>query len=67
MRQQLARRLHGALAQASVAEDARFELARGCPQHAFQHCWPAFTMVRRRPRHAQTRPLRPVMNGPGPE
>jgi hypothetical protein len=22
--------------QVSVAEDARFELARGCPQHAFQ-------------------------------
>jgi hypothetical protein len=22
----------------SVAEDARFELARGCPQHAFQAC-----------------------------
>jgi hypothetical protein len=21
-----------------VAEDARFELARGCPQHAFQAC-----------------------------
>ena len=24
--------------QDSVAEDAGFELARGCPQHAFQHC-----------------------------
>jgi hypothetical protein len=24
--------------QVSVAEDARFELARGCPQHAFQAC-----------------------------
>jgi hypothetical protein len=22
----------------SLAEDARFELARGCPQHAFQAC-----------------------------
>ena len=22
----------------TVAEDARFELARGCPQHAFQYC-----------------------------
>jgi len=21
-----------------LAEDARFELARGCPQHAFQAC-----------------------------
>ncbi len=21
-----------------IAEDARFELARGCPQHAFQAC-----------------------------
>ncbi len=27
-----------AFALVSVAEDARFELARGCPQHAFQHC-----------------------------
>ena len=27
-----------AFAQVSVAEDARFELARGCPQHAFQAC-----------------------------
>jgi hypothetical protein len=26
-----------------VAEDARFELARCCPQHAFQQCAPAFT------------------------
>ena len=34
--------------QVSVAEDARFELARGCPQHAFQHCWPAFASDRRR-------------------
>ena len=24
--------------QVNVAEDARFELARGCPQHAFQQC-----------------------------
>jgi len=24
--------------QISTAEDARFELARGCPQHAFQQC-----------------------------
>src|SRR5215471_230412 len=23
-------------------------LARGCPQHAFQHCWPAFTNGRHR-------------------
>jgi hypothetical protein len=27
-----------AFSQVSVAEDARFELARGCPQHAFQAC-----------------------------
>jgi hypothetical protein len=25
-------------AKAALAEDARFELARGCPQHAFQAC-----------------------------
>jgi hypothetical protein len=36
----------------AVAEDARFELARGCPQHAFQQCWPPFTIVRHRPRTA---------------
>ena len=24
--------------QVSVAEDKRFELLRGCPQHAFQAC-----------------------------
>jgi hypothetical protein len=27
-----------AFLQVRVAEDARFELARGCPQHAFQQC-----------------------------
>jgi hypothetical protein len=27
----------------SVAEDARFELARACTQHAFQVCGSAFT------------------------
>ena len=27
-----------AFVQVNVAEDARFELARGCPQHAFQQC-----------------------------
>src|SRR5674536_397656 len=27
-----------AFALVAVAEDARFELARGCPQHAFQAC-----------------------------
>jgi hypothetical protein len=32
--------------QVSLAEDARFELARGCPQHAFQVCAPAFGTVR---------------------
>ena len=31
MRQQPIRRLHGAFAQASVAEDARFEFARVAP------------------------------------
>src|SRR5215813_15505487 len=35
--------------QVSAAEDRRFELLRGCPQHAFQQCWPAFTGVRHRP------------------
>ena len=34
------------IAWSEVAEDARFELARGCPQHAFQVCAPAFTSVR---------------------
>ena len=38
-----------AWSQVSVAEDKRFELLRGCPQHAFQQCWPAFTEVRHRP------------------
>ena len=32
----------------SVAEDRRFELLRGCPQHAFQQCWLAFTGVHHR-------------------
>jgi hypothetical protein len=41
--------------QVRVAEDGRFELARGCPQHAFQQCWPAFTNVRHRSRRARTR------------
>ncbi len=31
-----------ASSQVKVAEDARFELARGCPQHAFQVCASAF-------------------------
>jgi hypothetical protein len=35
--------------QVSVAEDRRFELLRGCPQHAFQVCAPAFVTVRGRP------------------
>jgi hypothetical protein len=35
--------------QVSVAEDRRFELLRGCPQHAFQQCCIAFTGVHRRP------------------
>ena len=30
------------IAWSEVAEDARFELARGCPQHAFQQCASAF-------------------------
>jgi hypothetical protein len=29
----------------SLAEDRRFELLRGCPQHAFQQCCPTFTAV----------------------
>jgi hypothetical protein len=28
----------------SVAEDARFELARACTQHAFQVCGCSFTL-----------------------
>jgi hypothetical protein len=28
-----------------VAEDKRFELLRGCPQHAFQVCGPASYVV----------------------
>src|SRR6516164_7496127 len=32
-----------------VAEGRRFELLRGCPQHAFQVCAPAFTPGRDRP------------------
>ena len=32
------RRPPSVFSQVSVAEDARFELARGCPQHAFQQC-----------------------------
>src|SRR5262249_27268264 len=43
-----------ASSQVSVAEDARFELARGCPQHAFQQCWPVFAGVRHRPGPART-------------
>jgi hypothetical protein len=31
----------------SVAEDARFELLRGCPQHAFQVCGRAFAVGQR--------------------
>jgi hypothetical protein len=30
--------------QVSVAEDRRFELLRGCPQHAFQVCGRLFTL-----------------------
>ena len=48
-----------------VAEDKRFELLRGCPQHAFQQCWPAFTSVRHRPRPARPRLGRPLLNGGG--
>src|SRR5262249_61674861 len=33
----------------TAAEDRRFELLRGCPQHAFQQCWPASTSVHQRP------------------
>ncbi|WP_326593697.1 PIN domain-containing protein [Streptomyces sp. NBC_01294] len=40
----------------ALAEDTRFELVRGCPQHAFQVCWRwsglhprSFTCVRCRP------------------
>jgi hypothetical protein len=51
--------------QINVAEDARFELARGCPQHAFQQCTPAFTGVRQRPWPARTRSGRPPVNGGG--
>jgi hypothetical protein len=36
-------------AQVSVADDKRFELLGGCPQHAFQHCAPVFTTGRNRP------------------
>jgi hypothetical protein len=35
--------------QVNMAEDARFELARACTQHAFQVCAPAFTAGRARP------------------
>jgi hypothetical protein len=50
---------------ARVAEARRFEPLRGCPQHAFQQCWPLFTGVRHRPRPARTRPRRPLVNGAG--
>src|SRR5262249_61999717 len=53
------------IAWSEVAEDARFELARACTQHAFQQCWPAFTGVRHRPRTAQTRSERTLVNGAG--
>ncbi len=36
--QWLQRLCRSASLQVSAAEDARFELARGCPQHAFQAC-----------------------------
>jgi len=39
-----------ASSQVSAAEAARFELARGCPQHAFQVCALAFAPGRGRPR-----------------
>ena len=32
-----------------VAEDARFELARACTQHAFQACGPGFVAVQEGP------------------
>ena len=48
-----------------TAEDRRFELLRGCPQHAFQQCWPAFTGVRHRTRTARTRSGWPLVNGGG--
>src|SRR5262249_16408194 len=53
------------IAWSEVAEDARFELARGCPQHAFQQCWPVFTGVRHRPGPARTRSERTLVNGAG--
>jgi len=37
------------IAWSEVAEDRRFELLRGCPQHAFQVCASAFTTGRDRP------------------
>ena len=40
MRQQPARRLHGAVAQVSVAEDARFELLRGLHPNTLSKCAP---------------------------
>ncbi len=36
------------IAWSEVAEDAGFELARGCPQHAFQVCASASVTVRDR-------------------
>ena len=48
-----------------AAEDARFELARGCPQHAFQQCWPPFTNGRYRPWPARTASGRSPVNGAG--
>jgi len=51
--------------QVSVAEDRRFELLRGCPQHAFQQCWPVFTGVRHRLWPARTWLGRPLVNSAG--
>jgi hypothetical protein len=52
LKQHLARRRQAsqlAFPQFRMAEDKRFELLRGCPQHAFQHCAPVFTTGRDRP------------------
>src|SRR5262252_11022639 len=53
------------IAWSEVAEDRRFELLRGCPQHAFQQCWLPFIGVRHRPRTARTRSERTLVHGDG--
>jgi len=48
-----------AFALVRVAEDKRFELLKGCPQHAFQVCGSVFTVGRRlRPAVARPRVAR---------